>query len=481
MNSRRYYQRGHGLRKSASEWLNLRHAGSYRLIVHVGFGGGGLEKGDTGGEAVDKALAADGSELAAAEEAGGGHVAEDFAEDADVVSGLGPHMRAPSVATEEHGRADGFPLAGGEHGAEVLVGAGGVADVELDGGTDAGVAGDADGAGAAVEAEDVVDEKVAAGEGFLAFVDDPPDEQGLACELVVLRGKGVDDGLKLAEGFLAAELANDVSLAAGDDEGFADRSAALRDDGANGEIPGQGEGDKAFAVQLVVEDEAVLPGFVGGGSDAADDGCFRETLVDAGDETGHVDTEGVGEGDEERRAFWLYPGDAFPIGKVVVLLQGGLVEVKRANGDAGQGTGEEGHGGGAFAFTVVADGTLGGTADEHGVGKVLTEACDDGFHVVFIMGGGKEHHQIDHAGGEAAVRVGKELSDGAFSGGIGGDGGGEAHGNSQESEANLGFGFVRPRRNRRGGSPPLGWYVVVRWTASPRTIRYAAFRLSCSG
>src|ERR1043166_2956080 len=127
------------------------------------------------GEAVDEVLASHGAQLALREEAGERDGARGLAHRLGVVVRPAEQAGAATVATEEQAtRRRAGRL---KHEPQVFIGAVGVADVELDGLADADVVADRDGAGVAVEADQVADQEIAAAEGVAVFADRPADHQ----------------------------------------------------------------------------------------------------------------------------------------------------------------------------------------------------------------------------------------------------------------------------------------------------------------
>ena len=79
---------------------------------------------------------------------------------------------------------------------QVLIGALGIADLELDGLADADAIGNGEGAGLPVEPEDVADQKIAALERALVLVNDEADVQPLLEKLLVARSEFLPDLLQ---------------------------------------------------------------------------------------------------------------------------------------------------------------------------------------------------------------------------------------------------------------------------------------------
>ena len=84
-----------------------------------------------------------------------------------------------------------------------------------------------------ISADDVSDQEVASAEGFLVLVDDAADVEALADEGLVVGWERDEEFLEALDGGAAAELLDEVSARACDDHRFADRTAALADDGVD--------------------------------------------------------------------------------------------------------------------------------------------------------------------------------------------------------------------------------------------------------
>src|SRR5262249_50988917 len=166
--------------------------------------------------------------------------------------------RAPAIATEQQrslrlARAR-LAILLQEH-AQVLIGAGGIADVKLHRLPDAHRLGDGDGAGGLFNAANVAHQKIAALEGRLKLIYDPADVQALLHELPVARAKLLPHELELRQRRLSPQFLDDVVARLGDDERLADRPAALRDDAAARDRPLQERADGAFEQCLFALDQ----------------------------------------------------------------------------------------------------------------------------------------------------------------------------------------------------------------------------------
>ena len=117
-------------------------------------------------------------------------------------SGSG-NRRAAAVAREQQRGVAATPA---EQRAQVLVGGVRVAHLELHGLADVDAVADRDRTGAAVGAEHVAHEEVAAVEVELVLVDDDPEVQALAHQLAVRFGRGLHDLLQPRHRGLAGEL-----------------------------------------------------------------------------------------------------------------------------------------------------------------------------------------------------------------------------------------------------------------------------------
>ena len=128
------------------------------------------------------------------------------------------HVGAAAVAGEEQGargalRAEGLCLCA-ERLAQVLVGRGGVPDLEADGLTDPNLLADRDRARLAVRADDRPDQEVAPLVLGPVLVDDDPDQDSRGGQLaLVLRERGDHLAQALHRG-LSGELADHVRLGA---------------------------------------------------------------------------------------------------------------------------------------------------------------------------------------------------------------------------------------------------------------------------
>src|SRR5689334_3785 len=225
------------------------------------------EQGHAGGEAVDEVAAPDRPDLAGGEEPGGGHrLDERGLHAADVVVGAAEHARPASVAGEQEralalrlARAADAALAHQVH--EVLARGLRVAHQELHRHAHADRAvPDRDRALLRVEAHQPAHQEVAAREAALARVDRQPQE-GLAREQLSLglgeRAHGLHQRL---DRLLRAELEQEVLLAAGDDPGLADRTAALADDRAHLDVALDRHADGGALDHAVLTEDQVLSG-----------------------------------------------------------------------------------------------------------------------------------------------------------------------------------------------------------------------------
>lgn len=206
---------------------------------------------------MDEDFIADGADFAGAEEAGhgdwGGWRGEGLAtfgerggigggqegggDGVGVVMGLIEEACAASVASEEQ---DAFrrvveALSVEEHG-EVFVGGLSVADVELDGLSDADEISDGDGFLLFFDADDVSDDEVIATEAVFVFVDGAPDEEAASEFGALGRVESVEHLGEDAECGAAGELGDHLTFACGDDHGFADGFATLADERVDADI-----------------------------------------------------------------------------------------------------------------------------------------------------------------------------------------------------------------------------------------------------
>ena len=113
-----------------------------------------------------------------------------FVDEPGVVVGLAEQVAAAAVAREHQRRPSALA---GEQEAQVLVGAVGVADLELDGRPDLGDGADGEVPGLRVGAEHVADQEVAAPEGVLLLVDHLAHVEPVLDQLAVVRREGGDD------------------------------------------------------------------------------------------------------------------------------------------------------------------------------------------------------------------------------------------------------------------------------------------------
>src|SRR5438552_288643 len=185
------------------------------------------EQRDRGREAVEEVAAADRTELAGSEETGDLRAVERLGEDAGVVVGLVEEVPAPPVAREQQG---GVRLPSGEEQAEVLVGGGAVAHLELDGGADLDQRVDGDGPVGPVRPQHVPDEEVAAVVLGDLLVDHQAQVEALVDELDLVLGEAAGEMLEPVQRRLAAQLVDHVALGFRHDERVADRAAPLGHD-----------------------------------------------------------------------------------------------------------------------------------------------------------------------------------------------------------------------------------------------------------
>src|SRR5216684_231563 len=116
---------------------------------------------------------------------------------------------------------------------QVLIRRRGVADMKLNGLPHPNEIGDCQRPGVLIHAQNVSNQKVAALELFLVFVDDPADVKPLLEQFLFFRLQLLEKLLQMKERRPAAQLLDDVFLRSRNDHGPADWTAALRDDTAN--------------------------------------------------------------------------------------------------------------------------------------------------------------------------------------------------------------------------------------------------------
>ncbi len=138
---------------------------------------------------------------------------------------------APASVAGEQERARGGPAAGQRRGeqerAEVLVGRGRVADVELHRLSDLESVADRDRAGAPIGADHAAHEEVAAGEGGAVLVDDDPEVEPALQQGAVLFARVGRELAQPVERGPARELLDEAAVGAGHHERPADGAAAL--------------------------------------------------------------------------------------------------------------------------------------------------------------------------------------------------------------------------------------------------------------
>ena len=169
-----------------------------------------------------------------------------------------PNSRCPRPLHVKSNAAVGLLVR--EQRPEVLVGGGGVADVELDGLADGDLLADRDRAGLAVGADHVADEEVAAAELRSVLVDDDAEVQALLEQRALLVGRARGELAESLERGPPGELADEVALRLGHDVRVADRPAALRDDRVDARRPRARRPTAPRSTDRVVDHEPVAAG-----------------------------------------------------------------------------------------------------------------------------------------------------------------------------------------------------------------------------
>ncbi len=189
-----------------------------------------------------------------------------------VVVGFAEQGAAAAVAGEQEGAGR---LCAGEQVAQLRIGGGGVAHLELHDRSHLDLGADRDRLALAHRSEHVAHQEVARPEGLLALVDDHAEVEALGGEATVLGRQALDRAQESGEGRLAGELLDQVARRTRHHHRVADRPAALGDDGAGRDLRWQQDTDGAVVVQPPVEHEPVAPGSPGRRRQPADDGQLR--------------------------------------------------------------------------------------------------------------------------------------------------------------------------------------------------------------
>ena len=204
---------------------------------------------------VHEVTAADRSELAAGEEAGQGGIGEELADHLGVVVGGAEQPAAPAVAGEQQGAVGALER---QQLAEVLVGRFGVADVELHGRP------------TSTSSPTAMAPLVWSAPSTLRTRKSPRPKsawcssitttqvQALVDQADIPFGHAVLGHLEEAlEGGTAGQLVDEVALGPGDDEGTADRAAALGHHGRKPHPAADEGADRAGGMHGAVERQAV--------------------------------------------------------------------------------------------------------------------------------------------------------------------------------------------------------------------------------
>src|SRR6266508_2436904 len=351
---------------------------------------GFAEDRHAGGEGVEEVAAADRAELALGEEPGHGRLAGGRGDADGVVVGLAEEVAAAPVAGEQQ-HPPRLPAGHRrQQQLEVLVRGGRVADVELQRLADLDAVGDRDRAGLRVGPDQAPDQEVTAVEAGLVLVDDLADLEAAAAEQLVLAG--VEGGEHLAQPVdrgAAAQLVDDVALAAGDGERRADGPAALADDRADLHGPDQGDADGAAVVHLGAAEQPVPARLPGAGDHPADHRQASLLLVEPLQEAVGREGERVR---QQQHAGPLLAREGGPAGDPVAVVQRQHLQGEGPDVDAGQGGRPDRQPGCLLQLAAAADHALGGAADDRrgagplrqaegdaagGVGMVHREEADD--------------------------------------------------------------------------------------------------------
>ncbi len=141
---------------------------------------------------------------------------------------------------------------------EIFVGGMGIPDLKLNGLSFLDDVADDDGAGLLIGSEQVADQKIPSGELRALFIHRDTDMQCPLCLGAFIAAELSEHRLQTMQGGDSAEFLNYVVLRLRDDEAVADRATALRNDGANRDVAGQGDPDQSVGVHVIVEEQAIL-------------------------------------------------------------------------------------------------------------------------------------------------------------------------------------------------------------------------------
>ena len=117
---------------------------------------------------------------------------------------------------------------------------------------------DDDGARLLVRSDEVADEEIPAGKLCPLFIHCNADMQGSLRQRALIGAELSEDRLQTVQCRDSPQFLNNVVLRFGHDEPVTDRATALRDDGANRDVPRQGHADQAVGVDFAVEEETIF-------------------------------------------------------------------------------------------------------------------------------------------------------------------------------------------------------------------------------
>ena len=257
--------------------------------------------------AVRVVLAAHGGQLAIAEEADDGEIAEELPDQGDVVVCVSVQTDAPAQTIEEESKPGPDALGGRVEGLQhpTHIGAGGpsIAQNELDDLPLADLLGHGYGAGAGVYADKVPDQQVPLMDGTVRILVGDPCEEGMCRSLDLGLGQHGDCFLETLQGRAAVKLDDLVRFRPANAGRLPDRLAPLSDPEAEGEFTSQEQAGYGVDPDLGAAPLEALSLSGSARRRGANDRERGRVFLHLGNQLRNVDTAGVGEEDKQPWAF----------------------------------------------------------------------------------------------------------------------------------------------------------------------------------
>jgi hypothetical protein len=355
---------------------------------------------------VEERLAADGADLAGAEEARYGVAAQQFADCARVVVWGGEEARPAPVAGEEESAGGTVAVDRvGQVLAQVLVGRVGVAHVEAERLADADGLGDRERTGVLVHAHQPAHQIVAAAVFGAVLVDHQARQHAAAGRTALLvLGHAREVVLQPLERGLPGELEDDVALGVGDHGVAADRLAALGDHRPDRHAAQHGA-DRALVDDLAVDEQRLCVRLAAARGQAADERGAVFLLVQLREEACGWKAERV---DEQR-----YQVGALELGKARdrdPLVCADRKAVERLDLGAGQRSRPDGGCGPALEFPSPRHDALGHAAQQVPRRELLLDRCDRLVAGREVVGRQEEERQVDRGAAGRRTRTARGLA-----------------------------------------------------------------------